>query len=119
MRGTLLEATRELRKLSQTDRYRHKYELLTTVPGIGSIVGMSILTEIYDVGRFHNEKEFAAYLGLIPTSHSSGDKVAHGEKTFRGNKQLGPMVVEAAWIAITKDAGLGSLYLNYKKRMKS
>ena len=118
MRGTLLEATRELRKLSQTDRYRHKYELLTTVPGIGTIVGMSILTEIYDVGRFHNEKEFAAYLGLIPTCHSSGDKVGHGEKTFRGNKQLGPMVVEAAWIAITKDAGLGAQYLNYKKRME-
>ena len=74
---------------------------------------------MYDVKRFHNEKEFAAYLGLIPTSHSSGDKVAHGEMTFRGNKQLGPMIIEAAWVTVFRDAGLGSLYQRYTERMKS
>ena len=118
IRLTLLEATKMMRSLSQTERYKHKCDLLMTVPGIGFIVSMCILTEIYDVKRFHNEKEFAAYLGLIPTSHSSGDKVVHGEMTFRGNKQLGPMIIETAWISICKDAGLGSLYLRYKKRMK-
>ena len=65
-----------------------------------------------------DEKEFASYLGLVPTSHSSGEKVLHGEKTFRGNKQIGPMIIEAAWVAISRDAGLGSLYLRYKERMK-
>ena len=89
VRGTLLQATRELRRLSKEDRYKRKYELITSVPGIGTIVGMTILTEVYDVKRFHNENEFAAYLGLIPTSHSSGDKIVHGEKTFRGNRQIG------------------------------
>ena len=118
IRLTLLEATKMIRSLSQTERYKHKCDLLMTVPGIGFIVSMCILTEIYDVKRFHNEKEFAAYLGLIPTSHSSGDKVVHGEMTFRGNKQLGPMIIETAWISICKDAGLGSLYLRYKERMK-
>ena len=118
IRLTLLEATKMMRSLSQTERYKHKCDLLMTVPGIGFIVSMCILTEIYDVKRFHNEKEFAAYLGLIPTSHSSGDKVVHGEMTFRGNKQIGPMIIETAWISICKDAGLGSLYLRYKERMK-
>ena len=118
IRMTLFEATKMMRDLSQTERYKHKFDLLMTVPGIGVAVSMCILTEVYDVKRFHNEKEFAAYLGLIPTSHSSGDKVAHGEMTFRGNKQLGPMIIEAAWITICKDAGLGSLYLRYKERMK-
>ncbi|MBQ8423658.1 MAG: IS110 family transposase [Coprobacter sp.] len=118
IRMTLLEATRMVRWLSQTERYKHNFDLLRTIPGIGVIVSMCILTEIYDVKRFHNEREFAAYLGLIPTSHSSGEKIVHGEKTFRGNKQLGPMIIEAAWIAIYRDAGLGSLYLHYKERMK-
>ena len=118
IRMTLLEATRMVRWLSQTERYKHNFDLLRTIPGIGVIVSMCILTEIYDVKRFHNEREFAAYLGLIPTSHSSGEKIVHGEKTFRGNKQLGPMIVEAAWIAIYRDVGLGSLYLHYKERMK-
>ena len=118
IRMTLLEATKMVRSLSQTERYKSKFDLLMTVPGIGVTVSMCILTEVYDVRRFHNEKQFAAYLGLIPTSHSSGDKVAHGEKTFRGNKLLGPMIVEAAWISVFKDAGLASLYLRYKERMK-
>ena len=118
IRMTLLEATKMMRNLSQTERYKRKFDLLMTVPGIGVAVSMCILTEVYDVKRFHNESQFAAYLGLIPTSHSSGDKVAHGEMTFRGNKQIGPMIIEAAWITICKDAGLGSLYLRYKERMK-
>ncbi len=118
IRMTLLEATKMMRNLSQTERYKRKFDLLMTVPGIGVAVSMCILTEVYDVKRFHNENQFAAYLGLIPTSHSSGEKVAHGEKTFRGNRQLGPMIIEAAWITVCKDAGLGSLYLRYKERMK-
>lgn len=28
------------------------------------------------------------------------------------------MIIEAAWVAISRDAGLGSLYLRYKERMK-
>ena len=118
IRVNMLNATRMLRSLSRTERYRHRCELLMTIPGIGVIVAMSILTEIYNVNRFHNEREFAAYLGLIPTSHSSGEKIIHGEKTFRGNKQLGPMIIEAAWASIARDAGLGSLYLRYRERMK-
>ena len=109
IRANMLNATRMLRSLSRIERYKHRCELLMTIPGIGVVVAMSILTEIYNVNRFHNEREFAAYLGLIPTSHSSGEKIIHGEKTFRGNKQLGPMIIEAAWSSIAKDPGLGSL----------
>ena len=118
LRGTLLEATRQLRKMSQTERYKHRYDLLKSIPGIGLIIAMGILTEVCDVKRFHNENQFAAYLGLIPTSHCSGEKTVHGEKTFRGNKQLGTMIVEAAWVTIGRDAGLGAQYFQYKKRMK-
>lgn len=89
-----------------------------SIPGIGVSVAMCILTEIYDVKRFRNENQFASYLGLIPTCHSSGEKTASGEKTFRGNKHLGPMIIEAAWIAIYRDYGLGMAYARYKQSMK-
>lgn len=39
-------------------------------------------------------------------------------KTFRGNKHLGPMIIEAAWIAIYRDYGLGMAYARYKQSMK-
>ena len=117
IRGTLLEATRELRKLSQTERYKHRFELLMTIPGIGQHVAMCILTEIWDVKRFPNENAFAHYLGLVPGSHDSGPHKSNGEKTFRGNKHLGPMIIEASWIAIYKDMGLAACYAYHKQRM--
>ncbi|WP_332456885.1 IS110 family transposase [Petrimonas sp.] len=89
-----------------------------SIPEIGVLVSMCILTEVYDVNRFRNQREFAHYLGLIPTCYNSGDKKSNGEKTFRGNKQLGPMVVEASWKAIRSDIGLGMAFSSYLKRMK-
>ena len=117
IRKTLLDATRELRRLSQTDRYKHRHALLISVPGVGTIVAMCILTEVWDVARFQNERQFAHYLGLIPTCHDSGPHKSNGENTFRGNRHLASMVIEAAWVAITKDIGLGACYSRHKKDM--
>lgn len=119
LRANLLKINLEIRWLSQTDRYREKFNLLLSIPGIGTYVAMTILTEIFDASRFHNERQFASYLGLIPTCHSSGEKDVHGEKTFRGNKKLGPAIVETCWVAIRKDIGLSACYSNYKQRMTS
>lgn len=118
MREAQLEATRELRRLSREERYRENHGLLCSIPGIGGIAAMTLLTEIGDIERFGNERQFASYLGLVPTSHSSGDKTIHGEMTFRGNKELGTVMIEAAWIAIRNDPGLGASYAKYCRKMK-
>ena len=117
MRQNLLTVTREMRRLSLADRYSKDFQLLMSIPGIGENTAMCLLTEICDISRFRNEKQFASYLGLVPTCRSSGEKVAHGEKTFRGNKKIGPMLVESCWVAITRDHGLGCAYSAYKQRM--
>lgn len=116
-RKSMLGATRQLRNLSRSDKYKERYNRLLTIPGIGAVVAMALLTEIYDFSRFSNERQFAHYLGLIPTCHNSGEKIVHGEKTFRGNKELGPMLIEAAWVATRRDVGLGSAYGRYCLRM--
>lgn len=118
-RKNLLNATRQIRALSRSEHYARTYENLTSIPGIGMLTGISLLTEIDDVERFHNEKQFASYLGLVPTSHNSGEKIANGEKTFRGNKLLGPMIVESAWTMIRHDSVMAAAYGEYCKRMKS
>lgn len=117
LKESLLAATKTLRLLSSTERYQRKFDILTSIPGIGTISAMTLLTEIYDVERFHNERQFASYLGLIPTCHSSGDKISHGEKTYRGNKHLGTILIEASWIAVHKDIGLSAAYSSYRKKM--
>lgn len=118
MRKAEAEATRKMRKLAKTDTYSEDVALLLSIPGIGLVVAMTLLTEIDDVSRFRNEKQFASYLGLVPTSHSSGEKTVHGDITFRGNKKIGPMIVQAAWVAIRYDPALSAAFAAYCRKMK-
>ena len=118
-RDAVLRVTREIRRLSQSDKYKENYDLLTTIPGFGLITSMSMLTELdNNPARFPNERKFVSFLGLIPTCHDSGEKKVSGEKTFRGNKHLGPLIVEASWIAIQRDCDLGAYYTDCCQRMK-
>ena len=53
LRANLLEATRRVRALSMTDRYREDCALLMGIPGIGLTVAMTILTENRPFGLHH------------------------------------------------------------------
>ena len=114
-RKAILKVTREIRRLSTTDRYKENYDLLFTVPGLGLITSMSMLTELdNDIMRFPNERSFVSML----TCHDSGEKKVSGEKTNRGNKHLGPLIVEASWVAIYRDYQLGAYYSSCCQIMK-
>lgn len=119
LRLRILQATREIRRMSQSDKYKANYNLLVSIPGIGLIVAMTLLTEIDNSpSNFPNERAFVSFLGLIPICHDSGDKKSTGPKTHRGNKSLGPLFVEASWIAIQKDAAMSGYYCSCLQRMK-
>ncbi len=115
---SLKECNRKLVEMSRSDRYKEKYNLLCSIPGIGARVAMCILTEIQDFSRFANERQFASYIGLVPMRHSSGSKNPDCEMTFRGNKQIGPMLIEASWVTISRDIELSAAYRTYCQRMK-
>jgi transposase len=118
-RRAILKVTREIRRLSTTERYKENYGYLTSVPGFGLITSMSLLTELdNNIARFPNERSFVSFLGLIPTCHDSGEKKVHGEKINRGNKHVGPLIVEASWMAIQRDYQLGAYYSNCCQSMR-
>lgn len=117
LRQQLLMATKQLRNLALSPKYRHHHDLLCSIPGVGTIIAMTLLTEIADFKRFSNSKQFVSYLGLIPTSHSSGENNNNGNITFRANTELRRMLIEASWITIKKDKALAADYLRLKKRM--
>lgn len=119
LRSDVLSVTRKIRLLSRTEPYADRMELLLSVPGIGLITAISLLTELEQVERFHSQKGFAHYLGLVPTCHDSGDKQKRGEMTFRGNKLLRTLMVESAWISIRQDRALAATYGNYCRRMSA
>lgn len=117
IRKDLLEVTRNLRKLSQEEYYKKRANLLVNIPGIGIITAMSILTEIDNIHRFENLDKLASYFGITPTSHSSGDKIIHGEMITRGNKFLKSAIIESAWVAARRDPALHLAFIRLVQRM--
>jgi transposase len=65
--------------------------------GVSLIVAATVVAEVGDLSRFHNPKELMAYLGLVPSEHSSGSSVRRGRITKTGNGHARRVLVEAAW----------------------
>ena len=48
---------------------------LTTAPGVRPVTASALVATIDDITRFRTAHELEAYLGMIPSAHSSGDSV--------------------------------------------
>ncbi len=70
--------------------------LITTIPGISDILGAAILGEIGDVSRFETPKQVAAYAGLDPSVHQSGN---YNAPSMRISKRGSPHLRRALYIA--------------------
>ncbi len=117
-RKLLLETTKKVKHLAASPKYQNQVKLLRSIPGIGLINSMVILTEIENISRFEKNEKFASYVGLIPTSHSSGDKEKRGEITFRSHDFLRKAFIESAWIAVRFDPALLMAYQKLCGRME-
>lgn len=65
--------------------------------GVSVIVAATVVAEIGDMNRFQSPKQLMAYLGLIPSEHSSGKTVRRGPITKTGNSHVRRVLIEAAW----------------------
>jgi transposase len=118
LREEQLTVSRKIKSLALTKRYNTAYTELIKLPGIGVLIAMIILTEIGQIRRFKNADNFRSFIGLIPRSHSSGEKDYQGRITNRSNTHLRALIIEATWSAIKKDPYYLNVYYNYKSRMK-
>ncbi len=74
----------------------HPYvSLLTTVPGIGPVLGYTIAAEIGDISRFASPTKLAGYTGLCPRVYQSGDSDRRGALSKHGPRYLRWALVEA------------------------
>ena len=85
--------TREVRKLARTEKYARRVELLTSIPGVGVLSAMEILTELQDVSRFATAYKIAAFLGITPALYSRGPHVSLGKITHAVNPRLRTRIV--------------------------
>jgi transposase len=70
---------------------------LATTPGVGPVTAVAFVATLDDVGRFARPGQVAAYLGLVPREHSSGERQRRGAITKAGNTRLRWLLVQAAW----------------------
>lgn len=70
---------------------------LVALRGIDKIAAMVLLAELGDISRFESPKQLMAYLGLVPSEHSSGGRRRQGAITLTGNGHARRMLVESAW----------------------
>src|ERR1051325_165701 len=65
--------------------------------GVQLVTAAVLAAEIGDFARFRSPRQLMAYLGLVPSEHSSGKSRRQGGITCTGNRHVRWILVEAAW----------------------
>jgi len=94
---------------------------IQTLPGVGSILGVVILTEIGDVARFPSASHLASYCGMTPRVHASGGRVRYGRTRVDTNHYLKWAYAEAANVSMMHrrrhpERHVSRLYVRVKSR---
>lgn len=70
---------------------------LMALRGVSLVTAMTVVAELGDLSRFETARQVMAYIGLVPSEHSSGGKQRRGGITKSGNGHARRVLVEAAW----------------------
>ncbi len=107
------ELEKTLKKEAQTDE---QVQRLLTHPGVGLLTALCIVHTLGDVSRFTTTGKVAAYIGLEPMEHSSGEKKYYGKISKAGNRLLRFLLGEAAHMAARSDEELKQFFRRLKAK---
>jgi len=93
----LRDVETDLRALLILEPLRARVERLRCFRGIDDLTALTIAAELGDPRRFATAPSTMAFVGLVPSEHSSGAKRVQGGITKTGNAHLRRVLVEAAW----------------------
>lgn len=83
--------------LAREPRYAAAVGGLRRFRGIDTITAITVIAELHDFRRFRSLSQLMAYLGLVPSEHSSGPRQQRGGITHTGNRLVRRLLIEAAW----------------------
>ena len=72
-------------------------EAYQAMRGVALLTAVTFVTEIGDVRRFATAPQLMAYLGLVPSEYSTGERVKRGGITKAGNTRARRVLIEGAW----------------------
>lgn len=88
---------RQIEQAAQASRLWPLIESLMALRGINLLTATVVVAEVGDFKRFGTAPQLMAYLGLVPSESSSGNKTRRGGITKSGNSHVRRVLVEAAW----------------------
>lgn len=99
--------------------FKRELELVTSITGIGELLGSYILAEVLPITRFESKKKLNRYAGVIPVTNKSDGKIyaTYLPKTA-SRKLLRYALVEAANAAIKQKGRLQEYFKKKKKGRK-
>lgn len=97
-------------QLEALAKQEERVQLLQTIPGVGRRTAEVIVTCLDEPKRFENVRQVAAYAGLIPQQHQSGQTNRLGKITKRGSRLLRTALVEVAWAMLRYNEWAAATY---------
>jgi transposase len=87
----------QIKRVATVGRHAPLIAALQSLRGVGVITAVTLVAELGDLGRFPTARPLMAYLGLVPSEHSSGGSQRRGRITRAGNSHVRHVLVQAAW----------------------
>lgn len=87
----------EIGELSLEGPWAETVADLRCLRGVDTLTALGIAAEIGGFDRFATAEAFMAFVGLVPSEHSSGESRRQGSITKTGNDHVRRLLVESAW----------------------
>jgi transposase len=89
---------------------RPEARILTSLPGMGPILGAELLVCVGEICAFESADRLAAYAGLVPAARDSGKRVGNRRRMRGGNKTLKRVFYQSAFASLRASAESRAFY---------
>ncbi|CAJ1225219.1 IS110 family transposase [Levilactobacillus zymae] len=96
-----------------------EYELLQTIPGIGSSTAIRLISELGDIRRFNTRQQLNSYVGIDMTEVDSGDHQSARHITKHGNPHARRILYWTVILMINPKMGNNHIRDAYEKRREA
>lgn len=93
----LHELDQAIAAVAMTPPYVRAVAALRCFRGIDIVTAMTLVAELYDIRRFPHPRALMAFVGLVPSESSTGDRHKRGGLTRAGNTLVRRLLIQSAW----------------------
>jgi transposase len=84
------------RRIKQTELWKNQDQMVQSVPGVGAVLSLTLLSNLHELGKLSNKK-IAALVGVAPFAHDSSKHT--GKRRITGGRSIVRSVLYMATLA--------------------